>query len=93
MLADAYRDLAAADGANDAVALAEAVGYHKRKLGVKADEVASTVIGAGATLLLGLLSRFLDRRNNLPGSRWANVLILIGIIAGLLLFVSPYVFG
>ena len=50
-------------------------------------------IGAGATLLLGLLSRFLDRRSNLPGSRWANVLILIGIIAGLLLFVSPYVFG
>ena len=50
-------------------------------------------IMAGASLLLGLIARFLDRRANLPGSKWSNALILIGIAAGLLLFVSPYVFG
>ncbi len=50
------------------------------------------MVSASLSLLFGVLGRMLDLRENLPSSKWSNALILISIIAGLLLLVSPFVF-
>lgn len=51
------------------------------------------LIGAGAALLFGFVGRLMDRRVPVPAGRVANTAIAVGLVGGLLLFASPFVFG
>ena len=50
-------------------------------------------IGAGAALLFGFVGRLMDRRVPRPARPISNICIAVGLIAGLLLFAAPMVFG
>ena len=51
------------------------------------------LIAAASALLFGFVGRIMDRRVPLPAGRIANTSIAVGLLGGLLLFASPFVFG
>ena len=50
-------------------------------------------VGAAGAVAFGFIGRLMDRRQPVPAGRIANTSVAVGLIAGLMLFAAPFVFG